>query len=418
MQEKIHYIKKGVEFCKENVPYYKNSLKDVTIKSLQDFKKIPIIYKKDYVNNTPPANSKMLSRKAGGCFLFSTGGTTSNPKYVLRDFKDIEDQYMEYSGLDVSSDDTVLNLFMPGIWGIFTTANLTLMKFGCKIIPYGGTDLNLENFSVILKLMEEFKVNFLVGVPSTIVSVVSHLKNKDRADILDRIDKIFCLGEMVTASTIEYLKINTKNAKIKSKYGLMESAGIGYQCGHLGGNNYHVFPDRYVEIIDDNLDTNRGSIVVTTLNERLVPLLRYNTGDAGILHEKNCECGQKTILRVLGRNDDEIVFASVHMSTDLISRIIDEVAGECNQIFQIILDKKDNLDCVKINIESKKILKQGHKKRIANEIIKLLYREIPDVVDAINSKKIKSISVNVVNPNSIKRIGTSGKVKKVMDLRK
>jgi len=418
MQEKIYYIKKGVEFCKKNVPYYKNSLKGVTIKSLQDLKKIPIISKKDYVNNTPPANSKMLSRKAGSCFLFSTGGTTSNPKYVLRDFKDIEDQYMEYSGLDVSSDDTVLNLFMPGIWGIFTTANLTLMKFGCKIIPYGGTDLNSENFSTILKLMEEFKVNFLAGVPSTIISVVSHLKNQDRTDILDRIDKIFCLGEMVTASTIEYLKINTKNAKIKSKYGLMESAGIGYQCRYLEGNNYHVFSDRYVEIIEDNLDANKGSIVVTTLNERLIPLLRYNTGDAGILHEKNCKCGQKIILEILGRSDDEIIFASVHMPTDLISRIIDEVASECNQIFQIILDKKDNLDCVKINIESKKILEQEHKKKIANEIIKLLYQEIPDVVDAINSKKIKSIYVNVVNPSSIKRIGTSGKVKKVMDLRK
>ncbi|MCX6722459.1 MAG: AMP-binding protein [Candidatus Staskawiczbacteria bacterium] len=418
MNKELTKIKKIVNFCRKTVPYYKDGLRELKINSLHDFKAIPIILKNDYIDNTPPNNFNMLSRKDSKCFLFSTGGTTSKPKYILRDFKDVESQYLDYSGLNVNENDTVVNLFMPGIWGIFTTANITLMKSGCKIIPYGGTNLNEENCDAIGKLMEDFNVNFLVGVPSAVISIISYLKNANKIDTLKQIDKIFCLGEMVTESTIRYLKEIIPNVKIKSKYGLMESAGIGYQCEYLNGNNYHIFPDRYVEIIGEEPESNKGSIVVTTLNERLVPLIRYKTGDAGILHEKKCKCGQGLILHVLGRNDDEVIFASIHLSINLISSIITDVGQGCSQIFQIVLKKDHNLDCVEIIIEADKLMDREQKKIISDGIMKIIYKEIPEIIDAVNSTKMSYFSVSIVSPGVIERIGSSGKVKKILDLRK
>lgn len=418
MDKELIKIKKAVQFCRQTVPYYKKKLEKVKINSFQDFEKIPVTIKDDYINNNPPNNFNMLSGKDSECFLFSTGGTTSKPKYILRDFKDIEEQYLEYSGLNIDKNDTAINLFMPGIWGIFTTANLTLMRFGCKIIPYGGTNLNEENCETIAKLIEDFKVNFLVGVPSAILSTVSYLKNKDKVNILNQINKIFCLGEMVTESTSKYLKKIVPNAKLKSKYGLMESAGIGYQCKYLEGSNYHVFPDRYAEIINGGLTHGKGSLIITTLNKRLVPLIRYKTGDIGVLRKEACKCGQKLTLQVFGRNDDEIIFASIHLSVNFISTVLDSVGQRCNQIFQVVVGKKNNLDYVEIKIESEKPINQGDKKMIADDISKIIYKEIPEIVDAINSAKIANFSISIVGPGSIKRIGLSGKVKKIVDLRK
>jgi len=416
--DKFNKIKDIVTFCEKNVPYYRIKLKNAKIKSLQDFKKIPLVSKEVYNLNTPPKNYNMLSGKDSNCFLFSTGGTTSNPKYILRDYKDINEQYLEYSGLNVNENDTVINLFMPGIWGIFTTANLTLMKFGCKIIPYGGTNLNKENCKTILKLMREFKVNFLIGVPSTIISIISYLKLEKEFSVLRRVEKIFFLGEMITESMVKYLKDAMPNIKIKSKYGLMESAGIGYQCRYLEGNNYHIFPDRYVEIIKSGEKEKKGLIAVTTLNHRLIPLLRYMTGDLGIISDKRCKCGEETVLQVLGRNDDEVIFASIHLSVNLLSTVIKNFGQECSQIFQIVLLKKRGLDFIKIRIESESLMSLKQKLILIKKITKVIYKEIPDIIDAINSKKIAGFSINIVNPSSIKKIDSSGKVKKIIDLRK
>lgn len=417
-QGTLQRIQEIVDFCKKRVLFYAEKLKDINVRSVSDFEKIPIISKDDYIPNTPPNSSKMLSGKSDKCFLFSTGGTTSNPKYVVRDFKDFESQCMDYIGLDVNKNDTVINLFMPGIWGIFTSANITLMKLGCKIIPYGGSNLNDESYKAIVKLIEDFNVNFLIGVPSTIISVISHLKKENKLEAIKKINKIFCLGEMVTESMMDYFKSNLPSARVKSKYGLMESAGIGYQCKYIGGNNYHVFPDRYVEIIKDSSRAKEGSVVVTTLNKRLVPLLRYKTGDVGTLRNTKCKCGAKYILQINGRGDDEVIFASIHLSINFISAVIDRIGGGCSQIFQIILTKKNELDLIEVKIESEIPIEKAEISKITDKLFEEFCKEIPDILDAIKSRKIEGFLINIVNPGNISRLGSSGKIKKIIDLRK
>lgn len=417
-QSKFKQLKEIANFCKKRVPFYEESLRDIAIETLSDFEKVPIISKEDYIPNTPPNNLKMLSGKSNKCFLFSTGGTTSNPKYVLRDFKDFKNQHLDYFGLAVNGNDTVINLFMPGIWGIFTSANITLMKLGCKIIPYGGSDLNKDSYETIAKLIEDFDANFLIGVPSTIIAVINYLKKEKRYDCIKKINKVFCLGEMITQSMMDFFKTNLPNAKIKSKYGLMESAGIGYQCEYIGGNNYHIFPDRYVEIIKKDSTAKSGSIVVTTLNKKLVPLLRYKTGDVGSLKRSLCKCGAESVLQVNGRKDDEVIFASVHLSVNLVSSILGRISGGCSQVFQIILTKNNGLDLVEIKIEADKTTEKAKRVEIADKLFGDFCREIPDILDAISSKKIQGFIIDVVNPGDISRIGSSGKIKRIVDLRK
>jgi len=260
-------------------------------------------------------------------------------------------------------------------------------------------------------------VNFLIGVPSTVISVINHLKKENKFDAIKKINKIFCLGEMITESMMDYFKSNLPNAKVKSKYGLMESAGIGYQCEYIEGNKYHIFPDRYIEIIKNSPKIEEGSIVVTTLNKRLVPLLRYKTGDVGVLKNFTCKCGVRSILQVKGRRDDEVIFASIHLSINLISAVIDKVNSGYGKIFQIILTKKSGLDFVEVRIESEAPIKKIERNKIADKLFKEFCKEIPDIFDAISSKKMGGFFINVVNPGSISRVGSSWKIKKIIDLR-
>lgn len=413
-------IKDIIEFCKRKVPYYRSLLKNFEFKGFSDFEKIPLLTNKIYRDSTPPVDNSLLSREDSGCFVFSSGGTTTNSRYVLRDFKDFDDQYKDYIGLDVGKKDTAINLFMPGMWGIFTSTNLSLIQLGCKIIPFGGANLTKTSKKQIALLIDKFNVNLLLGVPSTIISIANFL-NGNGKQIAQRITKIFCLGEKIHQSTLDYLKTIFPNALIKSKYGCMETAGVGYQCKYLNGNKYHVFPTHFVEIIGFKNKRKvpigmKGKILVTTLKKRLVPLLRYETNDIGRFLTKKCPCGEEKVLEILGREEDMLITASVHLTIDSLEKVLDNFK-QCTSNFQLIAVKKSRLDFIKvfIEIERKKVKDETI---LTKKICKEWFKEIPDIYEAIKSKKINGIEIIFVPIGTIKRVRATGKIKRIIDLRK
>jgi len=418
-KNKLQKLNQIVNYCRINVPYYSQLLADFSFNTEYDFLRIPILTNEIYTANTPPYNNNLLSKSRSSSFVFSSGGTSTEPRYVMRDFEDFDDQYMDYAGLNVGEKDVVLNLFMPGIWGIFTSANISLMKLGCTIIPLGGSNLNQENNRKILEIIKTFNVNMLIGVPSTIVTLATFIQEK--SNLANKIDKIFCLGEKIHQSTQMIIKSIFSNAVIKSKYGCMESAGIGYQCEYLDENRYHIFENQYVEILDaENYskvqEGNEGIITVTTLKKRLVPLLRYKTNDIGIVTKDKCKCGQDKLLYVLRREQDMLISASVHFKIDIIERIISKFK-ECSSVFQLVVKKINNLDSIILYIEKSRE-NIDNPNCITHEIINQLFIQIEDLQEAIESKKLQSFSVELIEPQTIKRINSTGKIKKILDFRK
>jgi len=418
-REEFRKIKNIVLFCKNRVPYYRKLLANFEIKDISDFSKIPILTNEIYRLNTPPKNENLLSEKNIGYFVFSSGGTTSEPRYILRDFKDINYQSQDYEGLNLGRGDTVINLFMPGMWGVFTTANITLMNLGCRIIPFGGTDLSNNNKEKIAGLIEEFKVNTLIGVPSTVMTIAKYIYERSKHQSCRfLINKIFTLGEKIQPSVYYFLKKIFPNVLIKSKYGTMEAAGIGYQCSCLDKNYYHPFSNRLVEIVDPQNQKplplgKKGIILVTTLNYRLVPLLRFSTGDVGILLRKRCSCGREEILKVEGRLQDMIISASVHFTLNQIESIISAFPETSPPVFQIEINNPKGLDEITLRIETNKITPQ-----LKNNILEKIYKEIPDLPEALNSKKILNFKIDFFPPQFLPRQKSTGKIKRIIDLRK
>jgi phenylacetate-CoA ligase len=100
-------------------------------------------------------------------------------------------------------------------------------------------------------------------------------------------------------------------AKIANRYGSREFGAIACSCD--GPEHLHVSTlTHYVEIADDegNLqpDGSLGNIVVTSLTNLAMPLLRYEIGDRGVLQrDATCpKCGWQgdLITRVVGRTVD------------------------------------------------------------------------------------------------------------------
>lgn len=77
-------------------------------------------------------------------------------------------------------------------------------------------------------------------------------------------------------------------------YGSMEFGWIGWQCPERRG--YHINSDcLIVECLKDGqpaMDGEEGELVITNLYSDAAPLIRYSSGDTGILSSEKCRCGR------------------------------------------------------------------------------------------------------------------------------
>ena len=132
-----------------------------------------------------------------------------------------------------------------------------------------------------------------------------------------RLRRIFTASEALSPQLRELLE-RVLGAPVMDSYAASEAL-VGWECAHRRG--IHVLGGNVVlEVLDDDGDPAApgevGHVVITTLDNRAMPLLRYAIGDLAIAPgSEACPCGRRgqLIPRVLGRRvplfevDDEFV---------------------------------------------------------------------------------------------------------------
>lgn len=95
-------------------------------------------------------------------------------------------------------------------------------------------------------------------------------------------------------------------------YGNPESALFAFECEKQTGLHYDMLHS-YAEILDDDdqpvSDGEHGHIISTNLANYVMPFIRYNTGDLGILSgDEACACGRgyRRLSNIMGRTRDVI----------------------------------------------------------------------------------------------------------------
>lgn len=117
---------------------------------------------------------------------------------------------------------------------------------------------------------------------------------------------IECVGEILT-DEIRTKAESVFKVPIASMYGSEEMNGIALECPY---HTMHIIEDNvYAECItnDGNISSlGDGEILLTNLNNKAMPLIRYKQGDSVEIIRQNCECGnkQKSIRIIKGRIQD------------------------------------------------------------------------------------------------------------------
>jgi phenylacetate-CoA ligase len=142
---------------------------------------------------------------------------------------------------------------------------------------------------------------YLFAYPEYLVEVLKVLAGRGRT--LPSLRKVFTGSEVLEDETRQHVR-NLLGVEIADSYGTTEGF-VAWECpaGKYHINGEHVM----VEIVDDAgrpvSAGEMGRVVLTTLENYLMPLVRYEIGDYAVASREGCGCGRMlpTIERVVGR---------------------------------------------------------------------------------------------------------------------
>ncbi len=395
-------------------PYYRRIIERAGGANFENFERLPLLDRDTFYRNSPPESNDILTAPMTDAYVYASGGTTGSPKFTLysnAEYRYVTDVLTEiYRNAGLNENDRVANLFIAGnLWTSFNVAGRALENLGCLHLPVGGAS-DMEN---MLKYLQLFKVNALVGLPSIIIKLAEEIRRRG----LDlRIEKILYGGEHLRPQTCEFLQKAVGARSIRSAgYACVDTGPIGWQCDHLEGSVHHVLEQYcYAEILDPAtlkpvIDDQPGEIIATNLDRVLMPVVRYRTGDLGRwVKVDNCPCGFSGLsFELLGRCDDLLVVGGINLMPVDISAGLGQLP--VSQSFQMVARTSAGKDLLVLRLEAEERLPDS-------QVVDSLKNGSYKIAESLHEGWM-NIEIEWFKPNEIKRNERTGKLKTVIDER-
>jgi len=162
-----------------------------------------------------------------------------------------------------------------------------------------------QSMSSLIEQLNIYRPTVLYGAPS----YLDRLARESGG--LPGISRVFTSAEQLTVETRQRIQA-AFGAPVFDIYGSTEVKEIAWQCDRRGG--YHINSDWVlVEVLESTVgELGRGPIIVTSLYNLGLPIIRYETGDTGQLLNEKCPCGRGFPLMspTFGRIVDHFVLPS------------------------------------------------------------------------------------------------------------
>ena len=159
------------------------------------------------------------------------------------------------------------------------------------------------SFNSCVRLLARLQPSVLISVPS----IIQRLLHEDSAPTVESVRTVIHIGEGMSRATRAKVS-ETLGAEVFSYYGSSETSAIGIEC--LAHSGVHLMSARHLaEIETKEHQDSEGELILTTLEQRGLPLLRYRLGDLVRFRDGRCGCGRDDPrVDVLGRSEP---FASI-----------------------------------------------------------------------------------------------------------
>jgi len=352
-----------VRFAASHTNFYKNKYAGLLPDNLNalELTRLPVLSKGEVLHQRDSMVADTVDRNT--IRLGHTGGSTGTPLSFYYDDHKMElmraGMSRSYMGSGWQPGQKILNF-----WGAKQDIkgntfgkkydNLIAAEKTIGAYEYTETELNhwvqtigiyrpvlLQGYASILAELAKFVIDNNITVPKSLKGVYS------TAEVLYDWQR----QAMETAFA----------CKVYNQYGCREIPNIAVECQH---GNMHVFTDM-VKLESINID-NEDKLIITSLTNFLMPMIRYENGDNGKLKAGQCPCGSPFPMLKMGtcRSNDIIkTKTGKRIYPSYFIHLLDGINGiKQYQFVQMALDK------IVLNINSANLSVQDLQKGIQQKI--------------------------------------------------
>jgi phenylacetate-CoA ligase len=317
---------------------------------------LPIMTKKDFQKPLLEILSFGYTKKS--VFVNKTSGSSGNPFVFAKDkychaliWVNIMRRF-QWHGIDFNHSYQARFYGMP--LDFISNKKLRIKDYLSHRYRFNIFDLSDKGLEKIVRKFSNTKFDYINGYTSSIVLLAKYLKKNDF--FLDTI----CPTLKVCVVTSEMLLEEDKmlleerfRIPIVNEYGAAELDVIALESaeGEWKVNAETIF----VEILDENNlivpHGTAGKIVVTSLYNKALPMIRYEVGDIGVLDEKST-LKNPILKKLIGRTNDIAVLPSGKIAPGMtFYSITKKLFGDQGNVKEFII-KQTKLDTFEIEYTS------------------------------------------------------------------
>ena len=299
-----------VRFAMEQTDFYRDSYQDIAGPEF-DSKDLPVLTRRAVVEQCDAMVAGGLDQ--AGLKLGYTGGSTGRPLAFY--YTDEKTEHMRagmmrsYCWAGWRPGEKVLNF-----WGARQDVKKNHSGPGDRLRHYAAAEQTLGAFEFSetdllnwARRVQSWKPTLLQGYASILAELALFVRRRHMR-MPSSIKGVFSTAEVLydwQRAAIE----SAFSCTVFNQYGSREVPNIGLQCAQ---DSFHIFSD-LVKLESIPVDGGHR-LLVTSLTNRVMPLIRYELGDLGRLQDGQCSCGSPFPMMALDvcRKNDLIVTPAGH----------------------------------------------------------------------------------------------------------
>jgi phenylacetate-CoA ligase len=325
-----------VAYLLERSAFYRDKLADFdTSGGLADIAQLPLTEKAELratTTNENPIGAHLCAARKELVRIYSTSGTTGAPSYIPLTAGDLENwvtgSARSYAASGISAGQQIVSTYNAGPF-VAGAALGAFDRLGLTHIPVGT-----GNTERLLAAIELLKPEAVVLTPS----YAAYLLERD-ADLRgSSVERVLVAGEPGGGEPAFRAHLEDGwGAKVTEAMGIGDlGASLWGECEeqdgmHLGARGF-VHP----ELIEPETgvaveleDGAAGELVLTHLQHRAAPLLRFRTRDHVEVRTSPCRCGRTgPRIRCVGRTDDMLIVRGVNVFPAAVREVVSGFAPQ------------------------------------------------------------------------------------------
>ena len=305
-------MSKFLKYAVENVPFYRSfngelELSPETVH--EDILNFPILSKQMIEENYTALTSEVAKGKK-----FRTGGTTGKSMLVTRDRHEVIHSANEYFNQMGDTYPGKSRLLIRRAESVYFAENphdkIYSGNFISRAYSVSPAFMDNERLELLYKVYSKHKPKVISGITDPVYRFAQYILDERLKTY--PIDSLLLGGQTMMPKHRETIERAFGKNTVYDRYGATEFGLLAQQCDRFGGRHY-VPVVHHVEVVDE--DCNRvepgtlGQFIVTNLQKRAMPLIRYKVDDLAVMDDKKCSCGRSfpMIRRFEGRRIESIV---------------------------------------------------------------------------------------------------------------